>query len=522
MTLVATNSDLLGACPGDGHAMPRISVIIPLEYHRGLATACIRGWVQEQDYPRHQYRVLIGVPADFDRNELEEIRSLLADRDLLLEFDQAHDMMLIEKVACQAGSDLLLFSESHCIPEPGALSYLVGIADANPDWDAFSAPTHGLTDNLLSRIECDIYSNDIRGKLQSHDWLRVLDQCFVIRRAAYDAVGGFRGEFGHFAEWLFAATMKMLGLKLGVAERAVVSHGYIGEYDDLEAFTVDFSYGQIKYLHQHSGESAAMLFPKIPELEAAVAQSPQERNRLMSYPAMDSWKTLGLALRKILHGETAGPLRSYLSWVAKSRDMSHPDLKKQLESAVKEASGVRRRLEKAIDREDAAMAHHRFVEWFACLVRKGRYTYLVESEQKVSWQANARIDDFPQGGRWQAAGGASCAHIFGTHDAEGTEQGEINWTLPCFQLMLPLHAGECQRVVLEWTAVRPINPTEILAVRLNGRVQPRSSISIEPTRLVIDAHIHSTGWHELAITVYPFKGGEDGRLLGVPLQSVTW
>lgn len=519
---IATSHHLPGACPADGHAMPRISVIIPLEYHRGLATACIRGWVVEQDFPRHQYRVLIGVPANFDRNELEEIRSFLADGDLLLEFDQQHDMALIEEVACQASSGLLLFSESHCIPEPDALSYLVGIADANPDWDGFSAPTHGLTDNLLSRIECDIYSNDIRGKLQSHDWLRVLDQCFVIRRAAYDAAGGFRGEFGHFAEWLFAATMKMLGLKLGVAERAVVSHGYIGEYDELEAFTVDFSYGQIKYLHQHSREAAAMLFPKIPELETVLAQSPQERDRLMSYPAADCWKTLGLALRKILHGESAGPLRSYISWVMKSRDMSHADSRKHLESAINEASEVRGRLEKAVASEDAVMARHRFIEWFSCLVRKGRYTYLAETQQEISWRADARTDSFGQGGSWRAARGVSCAQIFGTHDAEGTEQGEINWTLPCFQLMLPLHAGGSRRIVLEWTATRPINPTEILAVRLNGQVQPRSSISVAPTSLVIDADIHVTGWHELAITVYPFKGGEDGRLLGVPLQSVRW
>ncbi|BEP95507.1 hypothetical protein GmRootA79_38910 [Acidovorax sp. A79] len=500
----------------------RISVIIPLEYHRGLAVDCIRGWVSSQDYPRELYRVLIGAPADFDRGELQEVRTLLGGGDLLLELDQGHDMTLIEDVARHADTDLLLFSESHCIPEPDALSYLVGVAQERSDWAAFSAPTHGLTSNLLSRIECDIYSKDIRGKLQSHDWLRVLDQCFVIRREAYDAVGGFRGEFGHFAEWLFAATMKTQGLKLGVAERAVVKHGYIGEYDDLEAFTVDFAYGQIKYLYEHSEEPAATLFPSIPELDALLEQTKDEHIRLMSYPAKDKAQILWLGLRKILHRDPVGSLGPYLAWASKCRALSHSGSKERLEDAVKAASEAKAQLDQAIANEDSIAAHHLFVEWFSRLVQKGRYSYLAERHAVISKHTIVRPSDFARYGEWRAAGGFSPARVFGTHDAEGTEQGTIRWTLPCFQIILPLHAGEGRRVVLEWSTARPLNPTELVRIRLNGKNLPRSAISVQPTRLLIDVEVDVSGWHEIAVSVYPFQGAKDGRLFGLPLKLVNW
>lgn len=500
----------------------RISVIIPLEYHRGLAVDCIRGWVSSQDYPRELYRVLVGAPADFDRGELQEVRALLGDEDLLLELDQGHDMTLIEDVARHADTDLLLFSESHCIPEPDALSYLVGVAQERSDWAAFSAPTHGLTSNLLSRIECDIYSKDIRGKLQSHDWLRVLDQCFLIRREAYDAVGGFRGEFGHFAEWLFAATMKTQGLKLGVAERAVVKHGYIGEYDDLEAFTVDFAYGQIKYLYEHSEEPAATLFPSIPELDALLEQTKDEHIRLMSYPTKDKAQILWLGLRKALHRDPVGSLGSYLAWASKCRAMSHADSKERLEEAVKAAFKAKAQLDQAIANEDSIAAHHLFVEWFSRLVQKGRYLYLAERHAVISNRAIVRTNDFARYGEWRAAGGFSPARVFGTHDAEGTEQGTIRWTLPCFQIILPLHAGAGRRIVLEWSTARPLNPTELVRVRLNGKNLPRSAISVQPTHLLIDVEVDVSGWHEMAVSVYPFQGAKDGRLFGLPLKLVNW
>ena len=236
----------------------RVAVVIPLGLDRGIGVDCIRGWALEQDLPRERYQLLLGAPPDLDAKKREQIQRMLAPWDVMVALHDSHDMRLVEHAAGRADADLLLFSESHCIPQPDAVSYLVEQIDGHPDWAALSAPTRALADNPLAEIERDVYSRDIHGKL-SHDWLRVLDQCFLIRREAYDLTGGFRGAYGHFAEWLLAAAMRLRGLRIGVAERAVVSHKYIGDYDELERFTTDFAYGQIKYLHECRHEPAASL-----------------------------------------------------------------------------------------------------------------------------------------------------------------------------------------------------------------------------------------------------------------------
>jgi len=523
MSTVGVTADVETAAFGHQVRTPRkIAVVIPLEYHRGLAVACIRGWAREQDFQRDRYRVLVGAPAGFDADELELIRALLQDGDELLALDHSHDMKLIADAARDADSELLLFSESHCVPQADALSYLVAVADANPDWDAFSAPTHGLTDNLLSRVECEIYSTDIRGKLQSHDWLRVLDQCFVIRRTAYDAVGGFRGQFGHFAEWLFAATMKVLGLRLGVADRAVVNHGYIGDYDDLEAFTVDFAYGQIKFLNEHGDEAAATLFPSIPELEAYTAFTAEERERLATSAHRDRLRVLLVALRKWLHRAPVGPLQAYLDWASHTRSALTTGPAQRLEHASKVAADARALLDQAIAADDPAAAHHRFVEWFARLVQQGRYAYLADQGVRLTRAIARRPGDFARVGSWQAAGAYSLALVCGVHDAEGTAEGTIRWTLPSFELVLPLHAGTGRQVCLEWTRVRPLHKSELIRVRFDGRVLPASAIRLEPTRMVVELEVGATGWHTLVVSVYPFRGHEDGRLFGLPLRTVHW
>jgi len=52
----------------------RISVIIPLEFHRGQIEKCLRGWLKEQTYPADQYEVLaVACPSSLG----EELNSIV-------------------------------------------------------------------------------------------------------------------------------------------------------------------------------------------------------------------------------------------------------------------------------------------------------------------------------------------------------------------------------------------------------------------------------------------------------------
>ncbi len=42
------------------------SVLIPLEFHRGLAERCIRGWSQNQTFAREECEILVAAPDDHE------------------------------------------------------------------------------------------------------------------------------------------------------------------------------------------------------------------------------------------------------------------------------------------------------------------------------------------------------------------------------------------------------------------------------------------------------------------------
>src|SRR3989344_4952052 len=231
-------------------------VIIPVEYHRGQAVECVRGWTQEQDYPADRYQIILCAPNTL-KPELEaEIRSLLRPWDRLEKRPLNHDVTLVAEAARLAESELLLFTESHCVPKKTALSSLLAVAAEHPEWSGFSCHTAPITHNLLSEIEAEIYVTHIRQELESSGGLKVIDQCFLIRRAAYFEAGGFRPSFGHFAEWLLAAELHRLGKTIGFYPHTVIGHYYIGDLNELGAFTTDFARGQIKYLAECGGEPA--------------------------------------------------------------------------------------------------------------------------------------------------------------------------------------------------------------------------------------------------------------------------
>jgi hypothetical protein len=397
---------------------------------------------------------------------------------------------------------------------------LIGIADSHHHWSAFSASTDGMTHNQLSKIECDIYSQDIYEKLSSHPWLRVLDQCFVIRRDAYHQAGGFRSEFGHFAEWLFAATMKIQNLSLGVTDRAVISHGYIGEYTDLANFTLDFAWGQIKYLDKNADEPAALLFPSLPELDDFKLRTHEQRRRASEYAHKDRWQTLFVALRKILHLENAGPIGDYLHWLDDSRILTGDNHEKLQAQAKAKADIAKAKLDHALKRGHQEIARTYFVEWFARLVKQGRYDYLAETYAGVSSAASEHAVIFTKEGVWFAGDDSLSLRMFNVHDVEENQDETIRWTLPIVQIFLPLQAGKDYSLDIKWSNVRPLNRSELIRVRLNGK--ELTSIKLQSTNLQLKTDIEQSDWHELSISVYPFQGLGDGRLLGLPLQTIHW
>jgi Glycosyl transferase family 2 len=236
-------------------APPLFSVIIPLEYHRDRWEECWRAW-KAQTADRSIYEIILIVPPSFgDSNLLQEFSSAR------LEFSSAtHDMGLCVDGAARARGKYLIFTESHCWPEPDVIERCQEAIDAHPDWAGFSCRSMPTTHNRLSEAEAAMYMADIEFAMETHPWRKILDHCFVTSREAYERCGGFRSEFGHFAEWLLAASYFRQGYKLGYFPKARFHHYYAGSLSDLKKFTFDFVAGEISYFGKSHGQTNDGLF----------------------------------------------------------------------------------------------------------------------------------------------------------------------------------------------------------------------------------------------------------------------
>ncbi|MBR0950194.1 hypothetical protein JQ591_07075 [Bradyrhizobium canariense] len=223
------------------------SVIIPLDDHRGQWRQSWFGW-RSQTVDKSLYEIILVVPPDSVLRA--HIEALVGDEAHLECSESEHDIELSALGAAKARGSYLFFTESHCRPEPDVLELCMRAITDHPDWSGFSCRSIPICHNALSVAEAAMYQSDIEFGMTQHPWLKVLDQCFVTRRDAYEECGGLRTDLGHFAEWVLAATYYARGHVIGYLDEARVHHFYVGRLDELETFTLDFVQGEIRYLSE--------------------------------------------------------------------------------------------------------------------------------------------------------------------------------------------------------------------------------------------------------------------------------
>ncbi len=255
---------------------------------------------------------------------------------------------------------------------------MIAEAKRHPEWSGFSCQTIPSTHNLLSEIEAEIYAAHIEKELTSTRGVKVIDQCFLVDRTAYFKAGGFRPSFGHFAEWLLAAEIQKLGFIIGFSSIQAIKHYYVGDVDDLEAFTLDFAKGHIKYLAEFNHESTSTYFPAIPELNEYVKRSRAD------YRLMAKMKTIALPIvvfdfiRKLKNGDASVPLTSILlDWFESV--FTAFSARSILFFAFWSAYNAKRRVFQSLKAGQREHVKAAFVDWFARLVHLGRVQYLLDN-----------------------------------------------------------------------------------------------------------------------------------------------
>ncbi len=504
---------------------PRFSVIIPLESHRGEAVRCVRGWAKGQLFPREQFEIVVAIPAGHSTPELEEIRGLLGPQDRMLELDRHHDMDLCAKAAQSASGEVLFFTESHCLPEPGTLASAEAITRANPEWAGFSGRSIPITGNLLSEVEAAWYGPDIEFGMHEHPWRKVLDQCFVVRRSAYFQAGGFDPAFGHFAEWLIAARFHALGLTIGYAPTVRIHHRYIGEFAEWHHFTADFLRGQMAYLAVEPPDPLTTMFDEVPEWS--------RRHMLRRSVARRVCRMLLSDLRGSIELASAeSPLRNLSSL----RDWHWSLLRSWLVRAAAGHSIMRARAQRRYLTTRVALQVDLLTRNRAqARVHLGRCCDAVAMVERTrfarAWARNLEddeasrppLDDVParDSGLWEP-GRLDEVHGVGFHSASAAGAERIRWSEPAAYVALPLAAGRYV-MRLNWLFPPQFDGDQSPRFYLDERPIPAERVSIRRDFVELRVDVPESSCLPRLGWVCPANhADDDARMLGLPVVSLAW
>ncbi len=200
----------------------RVSVVIPLPDHRGMAQDAIDCWTRKIDFAPDEYEIII--TSDGRDEALEKsIASSLRVHDQFI-VDAGSNLLRLVNVGVEAASSELLFiTESHCLPKSDCLTELARHFEGCDDVIACCS-SDGINHSTIAELEQRIFEEDFKIRCQPDFWNKVTIRGFGMLRSVFMKEKGFPSQFGHFGEPVFGAHLHAKGYKMGYASKVMVSH----------------------------------------------------------------------------------------------------------------------------------------------------------------------------------------------------------------------------------------------------------------------------------------------------------
>jgi hypothetical protein len=482
---------------GPGTAAPLFSIIIPLEYHRGQWERCWQGW-QSQTLDRESFEIILVVPPNFpERDKL----SRLADPTPRLEYSQhSHDIALCVDGAASARGKFLFFTEAHCWPEPDMLALCLQAFNENADWAGFSCESKRVSHNKMSEAEADMYEADIEFGMKVHPWRKVLDQCFVARREAFEQCGGFKPEFGHFSEWVLAANYFAHGHKIGYLREAQINHYYVGSLADLKSFTLDFVAGEISYFSQEVREPGSNLLEIPPEW---ICQGNLDRDMAEGILRM---LVQDILVSRVAVGRCRQTMAAIGRWVFPA--ISGDGMARGAAAAVVPCAHLAAVLASMIGTRKWLSV--RFKGYIKALIRYQRLNCI-------------RTERLSRAGTQDAITGlgknAAVLDQTGFYPLEQYQGNLFRWSENAAAIRLAVDAGR-QSIRIKCVPVRSLSYKIDLRFYFDGKHIPDDAISTGVDTLEIRVDVPTSGTYELGWICRPFQARADPRRLGLPMMHV--
>ena len=287
---------------------PRLAVIIPLDDARGNALEHLSSWTSRQTYPRERFQVVLGTDGSWPAMEAR-FSQLLMPHDRVVRCARgSHERTLCDAAARAASAEILLFTELHCIASPSCVEETVGTFDAQAEMAGAFITCDHRPNARLGDLEKRMLEHYEAITLAPDHWFKFHTDAFAIRRAAYLQAGGLDGRYGLFADAILAARAHDLGLTIGHAARAVVTHLTSPTFAVHQQHVADWTWGECSYWAVGDSEWSERYFGHARELA----------NRYGLRAAVDRAAIAAVArvlVSDLCAGPRSGALRRSTSWL---------------------------------------------------------------------------------------------------------------------------------------------------------------------------------------------------------------
>lgn len=243
-----------------------ISVIVPMETHRGIAEEAVLSWVANQRCEKDVYEVIlvfykkqkeliqkIGHTLGFVNQEWfnngEEVVSFITKvgtRIKIASIDGKNEIELCHYGATLAEGKYLVFTESHCIAEAQAVQQAINFFKVEKH-DGFYPRTEAICKNSLSRFELRLYNLGVSEFDNPQCWAKITLHAFGIKKDVYLAIGGFAYQYNRFAYWILGADFHRMGYSLGYAPGVGVEHVFVNDFAELNQFLTECVVGEVDF-----------------------------------------------------------------------------------------------------------------------------------------------------------------------------------------------------------------------------------------------------------------------------------
>jgi predicted dehydrogenase len=480
-----------------------VSVVVPLQDHRGYALDCVRSWTA-QTIAQESFELL--VMTDGSEPQLEqEVRRLLRPQDRMITEDDAHDSLLYDLGARAARSDLLLFTEPHCTAEPRALDELLRFL-ATSDYEGACLRSVGVSTTPLARMEERYFDAGFEEWSKEGHWCKVILRGFAVRRAAYEAAGGFDHAYGRFAEFVLGATLHAQGRRIGYAAGATVRHANATSLTHNRDAIVDFAAGEARYRREQDRAFCERYFGPPPEaLERHLLDAPAARSAC-------SVAIRNLGRRSVWR--QPGAARGAAAAVGRYGPTALLGPKPRLWRARVEVASARARcLLWRVDEERLLPA---FIDGWNRLGSLTRLEYEAERVGETRPVVSAplfEIEDLPE------------ERLLGFHQAEAHDGDAFRWSRGVASVVLPMAAP--RRIRLLTVPARPGAAPLCQWVFIGGRRLPQRAVELGAEGMTVDlraAGLRPEGEQRLTFTCAPLSGAwapaDDPRELGLPVRAI--